>query len=459
MNSLNFRRTASISLTILLVSSLFVIVNNSISQASSSDEIAAASGANRFVVWSDKTPGNWEIFFRRSTDNGATWKPIVNLSNDPGTSVNPQISVSGSNVFVIWAQSTADNTPADVYFRRSTDNGVTWKPLVKITSGGVGAISPQMTISGSNVYVGWDQQNGEIYVRRSADNGVTWKPIFNLTNNPGPSTNQQIVATGANVYVIWLQRSAIDSSLTDVFFRRSTDNGVTWKAQVNISKSGQVRISPEMAVSGSNVHVFWSHLSGQGFIRTSTDNGATWKPAKNLSNSLGEPVYSMEVAASGSNVYIVFTKSVELEGALSVATCSGSHQSELQVAASVDNGVTWNSPVTISQTYTGCDLALIPEVVIAHGSNVYVAWHVGEFDYGTSYFRASNDGGVTWGKEFPLIAHRPGLDMAASGSSLYLVLWYGDVYFFRSLDNGVTLEPQKNLSNNKGRSNNAQFGI
>jgi len=35
--------------------------------------IAADSGGSLNVVWVDNTPGNSEIFFKKSTDGGAAW--------------------------------------------------------------------------------------------------------------------------------------------------------------------------------------------------------------------------------------------------------------------------------------------------------------------------------------------------------------------------------------------------
>ncbi|MGH9878505.1 MAG: hypothetical protein ACRD5H_12780, partial [Nitrososphaerales archaeon] len=74
MKAQGFKRMGSLSLSALLISSLFIIANSSASHASStgSDEVTAASGSNRFVVWYDDTPGNNDIFIRRSADNGAT---------------------------------------------------------------------------------------------------------------------------------------------------------------------------------------------------------------------------------------------------------------------------------------------------------------------------------------------------------------------------------------------------
>ncbi|HEY8140555.1 MAG TPA: sialidase family protein [Nitrososphaera sp.] len=124
-------------------------------QASDSDsgEVIAASGSNRLVVLEDNTPGNYDILLKRSTNNGATWQAAKNLSNNPGDSYNAKVAASGSNVYVAWLQLDFGGTLEDIFFR-STDNGATWKPIVKITSiGTVGSSTPQLIASGTNVYV------------------------------------------------------------------------------------------------------------------------------------------------------------------------------------------------------------------------------------------------------------------------------------------------------------------
>jgi len=66
-------------------------------------------------VWEDNTLGEREIFFRKSTDGGASFDATVNLSNNVGGSFDPQIAVSGNNVYVVWV----DITPGlDIFFKR-----------------------------------------------------------------------------------------------------------------------------------------------------------------------------------------------------------------------------------------------------------------------------------------------------------------------------------------------------
>jgi hypothetical protein len=54
----------------------------------------AVSGNNVYIVWQDNTPGNFETFFSKSTDTGETFSSPINLSNNSGISNFPQISGS-----------------------------------------------------------------------------------------------------------------------------------------------------------------------------------------------------------------------------------------------------------------------------------------------------------------------------------------------------------------------------
>src|SRR3954464_8347995 len=62
----------------------------------------AASGSAVHVVWYDERDGNKEIYYKRSTDNGLTWGADTRLTNNPFTSSVPSVSVSGQVVHVSW---------------------------------------------------------------------------------------------------------------------------------------------------------------------------------------------------------------------------------------------------------------------------------------------------------------------------------------------------------------------
>ena len=49
-----------------------------------------------------------------------------NLSNNPGNSTDAQITLYQNNVYVVWTDDTTGN--GDIYYKRSVDNGTSfWK--------------------------------------------------------------------------------------------------------------------------------------------------------------------------------------------------------------------------------------------------------------------------------------------------------------------------------------------
>src|SRR5689334_21958926 len=140
----------------------------------------AVSGSNVYLVWMSSGnnynnkigTGNSNIFFRSSTDNGTTFGNAINLSNDNnGTSSSPQIAVSGSNVYVVWVSSNSSSS----------------------------SISSTSSRNNYNNKIGTGKSN--IFFRSSTDNGTTFGNAINLSNdNNGTSNSPQIAVSGSNVY-------------------------------------------------------------------------------------------------------------------------------------------------------------------------------------------------------------------------------------------------------------------
>jgi hypothetical protein len=90
----------------------------------------AVSGNNVYVSWWSNKSGDWEIFFKASSDAGKTFGPTINLSNSPGVvSDNTSIAALGNNVYVSWweEQSQSQNgTSSQPVLRTSADNGKTF---------------------------------------------------------------------------------------------------------------------------------------------------------------------------------------------------------------------------------------------------------------------------------------------------------------------------------------------
>ncbi len=359
------------------------------------------SGPNLYLVWDDNETGSGDIYFEKSPDSGITFNggtpgAPVNLSNTVQQSTTPQISTSGSNVYVVWRDSTTGS--GDIYFEKSPDSGITFNggtpgsPGAPVNLSNDTALSstPEIATSHSNVYVIWSDSttgSGDIYFEKSSDSGITFNggtpgaPV-NLSNNFGISQVPQIVTSGSNVYVVWFDKT---TGPGDIYFEKSSDNGTTFNggtlgspgAPVNLSLSNTgASTVPQLSVSGSNVYVVWQDATtgfNDIYFEKSSDNGTTFNggtlgsPGAPVNLSLSNTGASTvpQLFVSGSNVYVIWRDATP-------------GNNEIFFSASSDNGTTFNggtsgspgNPTNISNT---TDFSDTPQVG-AFGTTPFVVW-------------------------------------------------------------------------------------
>ena len=103
----------------------------------SRDATPAISGDNVYVVWwTNKTADNNEdVMFRASTDGGQTFGDKINLSNTTEVdSVETQLAAEADSVVVTWWET--NQAAEEPVLRISTDNGATFGPLLKLAANG-----------------------------------------------------------------------------------------------------------------------------------------------------------------------------------------------------------------------------------------------------------------------------------------------------------------------------------
>jgi len=162
----------------------------------------AVYGSKVYVVWSDNTSGDYDIFFTKSTNGGNTWSAKKKLSSTSGSSEKPAIAVDGSNIYLVWSDNTTDNY--ELFFTRSANGGMTWETM-RITDM-VGFMKyPSIAVDDSGIYVVWSdnaQGNDEIFFKSQQAADDTWGTM-RLTDNIGDSKSPSIAVSGLNAHVVW----------------------------------------------------------------------------------------------------------------------------------------------------------------------------------------------------------------------------------------------------------------
>lgn len=282
-------------------------ISNSTGNTVSSE--IATSRNNVFIVWDDGIEtDDFEIFFRASYDYGSTFRDAINLSNTTGESIEPDMAISGRNIYVVWEEK--EPSEYEVYFSRSGDRGKSFEPPVNLSNTTGRSSTPSVAASGSKVYVAWSDytpENYGIYLRRSTDNGKSFEPLITLSNNSAYSQLPRMVTSDETVYLVWTDDSLGNSQ---TFFSKS-DDGLQFSHPVNISNSIDNAKLTNIVADSNNLYVVWyeeNDLSNV-FFRKSNDKGNNFEPSIRLSDS--EVAYDPQLHSSGNNVYVIWNDSTE----------------------------------------------------------------------------------------------------------------------------------------------------
>jgi hypothetical protein len=267
----------------------------------------AASGSVVHVVWMDDRDGNFEIYYKRSTDGGSNWSADARITNDAAASRFPSIAASGSVVHVAW-QDTRDGNP-EIYHKRSLDGGANWGVDTRLTNDAADSIFASLSASGSIVNVAWEEYrdgNAEIYDKHSADGGSTWSADMRLTNDPAISFSPNAWVSGSHVHVVWYDRR--DNNNAEVYYKRSIDGGISWGLDTRMTIDPAGSFHPSIAASGSNVHLVWyddRDGNNEIYYKRSTDAGVSWGADTRLTNN-GSDSLGASAAVSGQSVHVIW---------------------------------------------------------------------------------------------------------------------------------------------------------
>ena len=185
-----------------------------------------------YVVWTDTSNsanGSGNIFFRSSNDSGISFSNIVILSNKTGDSNLPDISSYGNNVYVTWEDESLRNS--HIYFRSSSNNGATFGEILDISNDSVWPTLARVASNKNYVYVVWvgsnadDPSNFEVFLRSSNDSGQSFGPVFDLSKSGGDSIDPHIMVPtkSNNVYLAYTDCDPKhDDPVCRVYFIKST---------------------------------------------------------------------------------------------------------------------------------------------------------------------------------------------------------------------------------------------
>ena len=298
----------------------------------------AVNGNVLHIVWDDDRDGNPEIYYKRSPDGGVSWGTDTRLTNNSALSGSPSVSVDGSTVHVLWYDARDGNY--EIYYKRSTDGGLSWGADTRLTNNSAASWHPCVSDIGPVVYAVWeDLRNGfsNIYYKRSIDAGLTWGADIALTNilNSYSGSPSVFAASNYSPYVVW--EDYRDGNM-EIYYKHSPDGGLTWASDVRLTNNSASSSSSSIAVSGNSfIHVVWSDNRDGNYeiyYKRSTDGGVSWGTDTRLTNNSAVSDYS-SVSVSGSNINVIWYDARD-------------GNNEIYYKRSTDGGVTWGADTRLT---------------------------------------------------------------------------------------------------------------
>ncbi|MCG2825750.1 MAG: exo-alpha-sialidase [Thermoplasmatales archaeon] len=265
------------------------------------------------LVWVRWMPDNREIYYMRSGNAGITWDNETRLTNNPYLSVSPRISCHNNYIYVAWNEIKSSES-AQLWFRKSSDNGESWSEPINLTDDNNSIGSPSIYVASTEeIYIVWQAEADRGYnvqFIRGSNNGESWSPIIPITNETeGVSLgypNPEIVGTpNGALHVVWMDEETSSESIADISYSRSNNFGSTWSAPFMLTSTsiltrrGNSGMPHIISDNYSNLYVVWKcsnytvendtwiATSNDVYFTYSADDGESWKDIVRLTQASG----------------------------------------------------------------------------------------------------------------------------------------------------------------------------
>lgn len=300
----------------------------------------AASKNNVYVVWSESTQSstdnNYDIYFKASSDGGKTFGRTINLSDNPSFSEHPQIAAVENNVYVVWTDNTSGHK--EVLFRMSTNQGKAFGKVLTISDENTNAYHPEITASGTNVFVIWNNLDADkgnhILLRHSIDGGS----IFDSKMEIGVGVKDsfpKVAADDSNFFVVW-DVKGYDNN-TKVMYKNGQDNNASLDDKTVDLNQGKNGGESQILSKGNHILVSWTSNNGKEgnelSLVKSDDFGLSFGNITKVSN--GSKSSNVETVMVDNNLFVVWQESVH-------------DAEEILLKKSTDRGITFSQTLDLS---------------------------------------------------------------------------------------------------------------
>jgi len=349
----------------------------------------ATDGRVLHLVWSDNRSGNYEIYYKKSVDNGRTWTEDKRLTNSQSHKAIPKIICFGNVLHIVW-EDMRDGS-SQVYYKRSEDGGETWTEDKRLSFGLDATEFPSITTTdGHNLYVVFIGRTTDVYnlyITTSTDNGNNWCIPYLLSTKTVCSdpwyiggTMPNIISDKNGIHVFW---TVYEGKNGEIYYKRSEDGGKTWSDEINLSNTPKESYGPYVVSDKDGLHLFYNENEEEPeeelfvlfviYYRRSEDGGKTWTLPQRLTEVDNRDAnVRCNPVSNNYGLHLIYTKAnmpVKLFAFV---------QDDIYYKKSEDGGKTWSVEQRI--TYDGAEY---PSFISLDNGVLCCVWR--NIDYNDNY--------------------------------------------------------------------------
>jgi hypothetical protein len=312
--------------------------------------VVIAADGTADVAWVDQR--GKDVWFQRFAPDGTARRADpVNLSGTPAVfSWLPRLARSPSpaaprDLYVLWQEIvfSGGTHGGEIYFARSTDDGAAWSAPANLSRSvpgdGKGRVDARRWDNGSldlavggdgAIYAAWTEYDGPLWLARSTDRGATFGAAVRVdAGAPHPARAPSLAIAPGTVYLAW---TVGETAAADVRLARSTDGGATFAPPVIVARTAGYSDAPKLAADPhGTLHLVFGEHPDVRYTR-SRDGGARFDPPRTLSTA---PAGFPALAVDGDHVYVTWER------------YDGDTPRGLELTHSVDRGDTFAPPAVV----------------------------------------------------------------------------------------------------------------
>jgi len=266
-------------------------------------EIMQDASGRIWFVWASNRMGNYDIFFKSSSDGGSTWTADTQLTTDTAIDDTPSIiQTNDGRIWVIFLSWRSSPSNPDIYYVTSSDGGATWSSAAQLTMDPNFDLSPSIVqLSDGTIFVAWQSDRikvwepeekiwipqDDIWYKTSSDGGSTWTADTRLTTDPTDDANPSVTQiTDGKIWIAFVA-SRLDTA-RDIYYTTSSDGGSTWTTETRLTTYLGDDWAPSITQTGDGKIWVMFHSQRNGnwdiYYKTTSNRGVNWNPDTRLTD-------------------------------------------------------------------------------------------------------------------------------------------------------------------------------